>query len=142
MQALLFGLSLTIMAELYLALCAGALATLLGLAVIVGYLFLYTRLKTRTPLLHDHRRDSWRHPATHWLGGSTWTIGRRGMGAVCDHVSVAVHTLLCIARLHREDSKRAGIRMLPVVETDGRRTARYIVWAPCYPYRLACYPHC
>jgi heme o synthase len=32
-----------------------------------------------------------------------------------------------IARLHHKDYERAGIRMLPVVEPGGRRTARYVV---------------
>jgi protoheme IX farnesyltransferase len=32
-----------------------------------------------------------------------------------------------IATMYREDYARAGIRMLPVVETDGRSTARQIV---------------
>ena len=129
MQALLFGLSLTIVAELYLALCAGALATLLGLAVIVGYLFLYTPLKTRTP-----------HSTT--IGAIPGAIPPLiGWAAARGHLGTAAWALFAImflwqfphffaiARLYREDYERAGIRMLPVVETDGRRTARYIVLA-------------
>ncbi|HYX30612.1 MAG TPA: protoheme IX farnesyltransferase, partial [Pyrinomonadaceae bacterium] len=49
-EALWFGLSLTLMAEVYLALFVNVLTALLGLTVIAGYLFVYTPLKTRTSL--------------------------------------------------------------------------------------------
>src|ERR1051326_2658570 len=49
-EALLFGVSLTLMAEAYLALFVNVLTALLGLTVIAGYLFVYTPLKTRTSL--------------------------------------------------------------------------------------------
>src|SRR2546422_4233937 len=46
-EALWFGVLLTATAEVYLALFVNALTAVLGLTVIVGYLFLYTPLKTR-----------------------------------------------------------------------------------------------
>jgi protoheme IX farnesyltransferase len=129
MQALLFGLSLTIMAELYLALCAGGLATLLGLSVIVGYLFLYTPLKTRTP--HSTTIGAIPGAIPPLIG---WAAARGRLGAEAWALFAIMFLwqfphFFAIARLYREDYERAGIRMLPVVETDGRRTARYIVCA-------------
>lgn len=49
MQALIFGSGLTGIALLHLALYTGALAALVGVAVVIGYVLLYTPLKTRTP---------------------------------------------------------------------------------------------
>jgi protoheme IX farnesyltransferase len=127
MQALLFGLSLTITAEVYLALAVGTLATLLGLAVIVGYLFLYTPLKTRTP--HSTTIGAIPGAIPPLIG---WAAARGQLGVEAWALFAIIFLwqfphFFAIARLYREDYERAGIRMLPVVETDGRRTARYIV---------------
>lgn len=126
-QALLFGLSLTIMAEVYLAWSAGVLAALLGLAVIVGYLFLYTPLKTRTP--HSTTIGAIPGAIPPLIG---WAAARGQLGAEAWALFAIIFLwqfphFFAIARLYREDYERAGIRMLPVVETDGRRTARYVV---------------
>jgi len=128
MQALLFGLSLTITAEVYLASSVGTLAALLGLAVIVGYLFLYTPLKTRTP--HSTTIGAIPGAIPPLIG---WAAARGQLGAEAWALFAIIFLwqfphFFAIARLYREDYERAGIRMLPVVETDGRRTARYIVW--------------
>src|SRR6266852_1460379 len=47
-EALWFGVLLTMGAELYLALSVNVLTAVMGITVIIGYLFLYTPLKTRT----------------------------------------------------------------------------------------------
>src|SRR2546423_4092152 len=49
-EALWFGVALTLGAELYLALSVNVLTAVMGITVIIGYLFLYTPLKTRTSL--------------------------------------------------------------------------------------------
>ena len=49
-EALIFGIVQCIIAEAYLLFAINALTALLGLVVIVGYVFLYTPLKTRTSL--------------------------------------------------------------------------------------------
>ena len=129
MQALLFGLSLTIAAEFYLALSVGVLAALLGLAVIVGYLFLYTPLKTRTP--HSTTIGAIPGAIPPLVG---WAAARGELGAEAWALFAIMFLwqfphFFAIARLYREDYERAGILMLPVVEIDGRRTARYVVGA-------------
>src|SRR5215212_6061198 len=48
--ALAFGVGLTIFAELYLLAFVNALTAAFGVSVIVGYLFCYTPLKTRSSL--------------------------------------------------------------------------------------------
>ena len=47
-EALVFGIALCAVAEIYLLLAVNALTAFLGLVVIIGYVFIYTPLKTRT----------------------------------------------------------------------------------------------
>ncbi|HYW72858.1 MAG TPA: heme o synthase [Pyrinomonadaceae bacterium] len=126
-EALWFGVSLTLMAEAYLALFVNLLTALLGLTVIAGYLFVYTPLKTRTSLSTALGAFPGAMPP---LMG--WTAAR-GEIDVAAWVLFAILFLwqfphfLAIAWMYREDYGRAGIRMLPVVEPDGRITGQQIV---------------
>ena len=47
-EALIFGITLCVIAEVYLYFAVNTLTAILGLVVIIGYVFLYTPLKTRT----------------------------------------------------------------------------------------------
>lgn len=126
-EALVFGAGLTVLAEVYLALLVNPLTALLGLAVIAGYLFMYTPLKTRTTLSTVVGAFPGAMPP---LMG--WT-------AAANEVSAGAWVLfsilflwqfphfLAIAWMYREDYGRAGIRMLPVVEPEGRVTGQQIV---------------
>jgi protoheme IX farnesyltransferase len=49
-HALWFGISLSVFGAIYLALATNALASLLSILTLLGYLFLYTPLKLKTPL--------------------------------------------------------------------------------------------
>jgi heme o synthase len=126
-EALWFGIALTVTAELYLALSVNILTAILGLTVISGYLFLYTPLKTRTSL----------STAVGAFPGAMPPL--MGWAAARGEVDIAAWVLfailflwqfphfLAIAWMYREDYGRAGIRMLPVVEPDGRVTGQQIV---------------
>src|SRR5580765_821130 len=126
-EALWFGVGLTLMAEAYLALFVNVLTALLGLTVIAGYLFVYTPLKTRTSLSTALGAFPGAMPP---LMG--WTAAR-GEIDVAAWVLFAILFLwqfphfLAIAWMYREDYGRAGIRMLPVVEPDGRITGQQII---------------
>jgi len=126
-EALWFGISLTLMAELYLAVLVNPLTALLGLTVIAGYLFVYTPLKTRTTLSTALGAFPGAMPP---LMG--WAAAR-GEIDVSAWVLFAILFLwqfphfLAIAWMYREDYGRAGIRMLPVVEPDGRVTGQQII---------------
>jgi protoheme IX farnesyltransferase len=126
-EALWFGVVLTLTAELYLALFVNLLTALLGLTVIAGYLFVYTPLKTRTSLSTAVGAFPGAMPP---LMG--WTAAR-GEIDVAAWVLFAILFLwqfphfLAIAWMYREDYGRAGIRMLPVVEPDGRVTGQQII---------------
>src|SRR5436190_4708698 len=126
-EALWFGVGLTLMAEAYLAVFVNMLTALLGLTVIAGYLFVYTPLKTRTSLSTALGAFPGAMPP---LMG--WTAAR-GEIDVAAWVLFAILFLwqfphfLAIAWMYREDYGRAGIRMLPVVEPDGRVTGQQII---------------
>ncbi len=126
-EALCFGVALTAMAEVYLAVFVNVLTALLGLTVIAGYLFVYTPLKTRTSL----------STAVGAFPGAMPPL--MGWAAARGEIDVAAWVLfailflwqfphfLAIAWMYREDYGRAGIRMLPVVEPDGRVTGQQII---------------
>lgn len=126
-EALWFGIALTVAAELYLALSVNTLTAVLGMTVIAGYLFMYTPLKTRTSL----------STAVGAFPGAMPPL--MGWAAARGEIDIAAWVLfailflwqfphfLAIAWMYREDYGRAGIRMLPVVEPDGRVTGQQII---------------
>ena len=126
-EALAFGVSLTVLAEVYLLIFVNPLSALLGLTVIAGYVFAYTPLKTRTSLSTVVGAFPGAVPPL--IG---WAAAR-GTLSVEAWVLFAILFLwqfphfLAIAWMYREDYTRAGILMLPVVEPDGRVTAQQIV---------------
>ena len=129
-QALYFGLALTVGAELYLAAFVNPLTAAFGLTVVVGYLLLYTPLKTRTSLSTVVGAFPGAMPP---LMGWTSVTGRLDPGGLALFGLLFLWQLphfLAIAWMYREDYARAGIMMLPVVEPEGRLTAQQIVlWA-------------
>jgi protoheme IX farnesyltransferase len=125
--ALVFGLALTVGAEIYLAALVNTLSALCGAAVIVGYLLCYTPLKTRTSL-------------STLVGAFPGAVPPLlGWAAATNHVGLEAWVLFAIlflwqfphffaiAWMYREDYARAGILMLPVVEPEGRLTKQQIV---------------
>jgi protoheme IX farnesyltransferase len=126
-SALLFGFALSAIAELYLAWFLNPLSAFWGFVAFASYLFLYTPLKTRTHWCTFIGAFPGALPAL--IG---WTAAQNSMG----WEAVALFAIMflwqfphfhAISTMYREDYGRAGIRMLPVVEPDGRSTARQIV---------------
>jgi heme o synthase len=126
-EALLFGSLLTFVSEIYLAYFVNGLTAGLGLIVIIGYVFLYTPLKTRTSA----------STAIGALPGALPPL--MGFTAAANEITIAAWVMfamlflwqfphfLAIAWMYREQYAKAGILMLPVVEPSGRITARQIV---------------
>jgi heme o synthase len=126
-EAFWFAVSLLGFGTLYLALATNALATLLGLATCVLYLCAYTPLKRRTTLAtFVGAFPGAVPPLIGWAAArGTLTIEAWFLYAVLflwqfPHFDA-------IAWVYREDYKRAGIRMLPVVDPEGKRTFREIL---------------
>ncbi len=126
-NALTFGVALSIAGFADLWLGVNLLSALLGLLTLLSYLFLYTPLKSR----------SWLSTTIGAFPGAMPPM----IGFAAAHRSITSEAWVLfailflwqfphfysIAWMYREDYARAGIRMLPVVEPDGRSTARQIV---------------
>jgi protoheme IX farnesyltransferase len=126
-HALWFGIAISVIAELHLAWFVNAMTAIFGLVALTSYLFLYTPLKTRTHWCTFVGAFPGALPPL--LG---WTAARNELGIE----ALILFGILflwqfphfhAIAMMYRQDYARAGIRMLPVVEPDGRSTARQIV---------------
>ncbi len=127
-EALVFALALTAAAEIYLALAVNLLTAGLGLVVIVGYVLMYTPMKTRTPV----------STAVGAIPGAMPPL--MGWTSAANNISVEALVLfwllflwqfphfLAIATMYKEQYRAAGIRMLPVVEKEGKNTAFQIVF--------------
>jgi protoheme IX farnesyltransferase len=124
----LAGAVMAIGGILYLGFALNALTGLLGLATSIVYLAAYTPLKKIHPICTFVGAFPGAMPGV--LG---WTAvrGHLEWGALVMFAIVFIWQFphfFSIAWLYREDYADGGIRMLPVVETDGRSTARQIVF--------------
>jgi protoheme IX farnesyltransferase len=126
-EAIIFGIALCCVAEIYLAFLVNFLTAFLGLIVIIGYVLLYTPLKTRTSASTAIGAIPGAIPP---LMGWTSSANEITLGA---WVLFSILFLwqfphfLAIACMYREQYAKAGILMLPVIEKDGKLTARQIV---------------
>ena len=126
-EALVFGIAQCAVAEVYLYFLVNPLTAGLGLVVIVGYVFLYTPLKRKTSA----------STAIGAIPGAMPPL--MGWTAAADEITIGAWSLflllflwqfphfLAIAWMYRDQYAKAGILMLPVVEPEGRITARQIV---------------
>jgi protoheme IX farnesyltransferase len=126
-EALIFGVLLCVVAEIYLAFLVNGLTAFLGLIVIVGYVLLYTPLKTHTSA----------STAIGAIPGAMPPL--MGWTSAADEITFGAWILfamlflwqfphfLAIAWMYREQYAKAGIKMLPVVDPNGKLTARQIV---------------
>ncbi len=126
-EGLAFGISITASGLLYLMLAVSLLAALLAALTVGSYLWAYTPLKRRSPLSTIVGAIPGGLPPM--IG---WAAARGRLGPEA-WILFAILFLwqiphsLAIARLYRDDYARAGIRFLPVVDRDGRRTGLPIV---------------
>ena len=120
---MLFGGVCSVAGLIYLALLVNLLTCVLGAVSLVSYLFVYTPLK----------RLTWLNTAVGAIPGGLpplmgWAAARGGL----DGGGWALFAILAfwqmphffaIAWIYRDEYARAGFRMLPNVDPDGRRTA-------------------
>jgi protoheme IX farnesyltransferase len=126
-QAFAFGTLLTLGAEIYLALLVNPLSAILGASVIVGYLFCYTPLKTRTSLSTVVGAFPGAVPPLLGWAAARGQIGIEAWVLFAILFAWQFPHFLAIAWMYKEDYARAGIVMLPVVEPEGRITGQQIV---------------
>jgi protoheme IX farnesyltransferase len=127
-RALVSGVAMALGGALYLSLALNPLTGLLSVATAVVYLGAYTPLKKIHPICTFVGAFPGAMPGV--LG---WTAarGRLEWGALAMFAIVFFWQFphfFSIAWLYREDYAAGKIRMLPVVEVDGRSTARQIIF--------------
>ncbi len=126
-EALVFGTLVAVTGLLYLGLTVNAVSALVTAFTVVSYLFVYTPLKRRTSLCSVVGAiPGALPPVTGWVAAQ----GDFGAGAWVLFAILFLWQLphsLAIGWLYRADYARAGIRLLPVIEPDGRSTGRQIV---------------
>lgn len=126
-EALIFGLLLSLTAEIYLAVLVNPLTAILGIVVIVGYVLVYTPLKTRTSMSTAIGAIPGALPP---LMGFTSSANEITLGAFTLFVILLLWQFphfLAIAWMYREQYAKAKILMLPVIEPEGKITAKQIV---------------
>ena len=127
-EAFRFGAGLVVAGALELLQTTNALAAALAVITSLLYLGIYTPLKTRTTAATLIGAFPGALPPV--IG---WTAARGSLGAGA-YVLFAILFLWQVPHFHsiswvyREDYARAGIRMLPVVDRDGRVTFGQIVF--------------
>ena len=122
------GLLLTLGGSVYLGLTTNWLTGALALLTATVYLAIYTPLKQISPVCTTIGAFPGAMPGV--LG---WTAarGRLDMEALVLFAIVFFWQFphfFAIAWLYRDDYARGGVRMMPVVESDGRRTSRRILF--------------
>src|SRR5580693_9039521 len=112
-HALWFGISLSVIGTIYLAVTTYALASLLSILTLLGYLFLYTPLKRKTPLCTlIGALPGATPPLIGWaaacgrLDGNAWLLSAIIFLWQFPH-------FMAIAWMYREDYARAGYLVLP-----------------------------
>ena len=127
LHAALFGGTVTLGGAAYLALQTNLLTGMLALATAFAYLVLYTPLKKVSTICTF---------VGAFPGAMPPLLGWTAMRGRLEWEAVALFAIgffwqfphfFSIAWLYREDYEAASIRMLPVVEMDGRSTVRQVL---------------
>ena len=121
------GILATVGGSIYLAIFTNPLTGLLTLLTSVVYLAAYTPLKRVSPICTLVGAFPGAMPG---VLGWTATRGRLEWGTLVLFAILFVWQFphfFSIAWLYREDYAKGGVKMLPVVEEDGRSTARRIL---------------
>ncbi len=126
-EALVFGILLAIGGGLLLWIEVNPLASVLALLTLTSYLLIYTPLKKKTSLCTLIGAFPGAMPPL--IG---WAAARGSLNSD----ALVLYTILflwqfphflAIAWMYREDYSRAGLRMLPPEDLDGRLTSRQII---------------
>ena len=123
-EALYFGMGLSVTGTLYLALTANILTSLIGVAALLSYLFLYTPLKRRTHLCTLIGAFPGAAPV---LMGWSSVQGNLAPQAWLLYATLFLWQFphfLAIAWLYREDYAHAGMLMLPGEHNKSDRAFR------------------
>jgi len=128
-HALWFGISLSVIGAIYLAVTTNALASLLSILTLLGYLFLYTPLKRQTPLCTlIGALPGATPPLIGWAAASGRLDGNAWLLFAIVFLWQFPH-FMAIAWMYREDYARAGYVVLPA----GKSKDYYVAWQTLLP---------
>ncbi len=126
-RAMLFGVVLSVLGFLDLAVAVNLAAALWGLATLSSYLFVYTPLKQRTPHATTIGAIPGAMPPLIGFAAAAGTLNAQAWALFVILFLWQFPHFLAIAWMYREDYGRAGMKMLPVVKPDGKATARQML---------------
>jgi heme o synthase len=125
--ALVFAIAISVAGFVELWFGANPLAALLGLITLLTYLFVYTPLKKRSPHSTTVGSIPGAMPPLIGFAAASGTLTWDAWVLFAILLLWQFPHFYAIAWMYKEDYARAGIRMLPVVEPDGRSTALRIL---------------
>jgi heme o synthase len=126
-RALWFGIALALAGAAELAIWVNVLSALLGAFTLAAYLFVYTPMKSRTHLSTVVGALPGAMPPLMGYAAASGILNREAWSLFFILFVWQFPHFLAIAWMYRDDYARAGIRMLPVVEPDGKSTSRQII---------------
>ena len=127
LEALIFGLALSVAGGAYLWLTVNRLASLLALSTLLSYLLIYTPLKRRTPLCTLLGAFPGAMPTLIGWAGASARLSLEAWFLFAVLFLWQFPHFLAIALMYREDYERAGFRMLPRFDHDGQFTQAEII---------------
>ena len=126
-EALIFGMLITLGGLVYLWWVVSTLSALVTASIVVSYLFAYTPLKQRTSLCSIVGAVPGALPPVIGWAAARDTLGLEAWILFTIMFLWQMPHSLAIGWLYRDDYAKAGFRLLPVIDPDGRVTGRQIV---------------
>jgi protoheme IX farnesyltransferase len=121
-EAFVFGVFLSGAGGAYLAVLVNWIAAALAISTLLSYLLIYTPLKRKTPLCTLLGAFPGAMPTLIGWAGASSKIDSRAWFLFAMLFLWQFPHFLAIALMYREDYARAGYKMLPDFDTDGRFT--------------------
>lgn len=121
-RAFWFGISMSVAGGLYLAILVNRTAAMLATSTLLSYLLIYTPLKRRTPLCTLLGAIPGAMPVLIGCSGAAAPIDSQVLFLFATLFLWQFPHFLAIALMYREDYTRAGYKMLPEFDADGRFT--------------------
>jgi protoheme IX farnesyltransferase len=126
-EALIFGIVLCVASEVLFFTSVNTLTGFLGLLVIVGYILLYTPLKTKTTLSTAIGAIPGAMPPLMGWTSATNQISLEAWLLFAIILLWQFPHFLAIAWMYRSEYEKAGILMLPVIDKEGKLTIRQML---------------
>ena len=139
-KALLFGITITTLGQLYLFFTVNILASTVIFAVIFTYLLIYTPLKRKNPISTFFGSISGALPPVAGWVAVTGQINRESWVLFGILFLWQLPHSLALAWMYRHEYAEAGVRLLPVVHPNGKSTAFHIVFHSSLLLLVASFP--